>query len=158
MIDVNEAYKLEEIEDFIDSKANDLNDLSESYEFLLRRLNTFINEYTEKVNAFSEAMNKQIDDIHTTINTFESIYQNSLKELEEKTDSLKDIKISDNNELSSKLEADLKKKLEDEINALKSQSNVVLKDYMDKYKRVTELINKINSRLNKLKAREIKEK
>ena len=158
MIDVNEAYKLEEIEDFIDSKANDLNDLCESYEFLLRRLNTFINEYTEKVNAFSEAMNKQIDDIHTTINTFESIYQNSLKELEEKTDSLKDIKISDNNELSSKLEADLKKKLEDEINALKSQSNVVLKDYMDKYKRVTELINKINSRLNKLKTREIKEK
>ena len=151
MIDVNEAYKLEEIEDFIDSKANELNDLCDSYEFLLRRLNTFINEYTDKVNTFTEMINKQIDDIHTIINTFESIYQNSLKELDEKTNSLKNVKLDNIGELSNKLEADLKKKLEDEINALKSQSNVVLKDYMDKYKKTTELINKINTRLNKLK-------
>ena len=50
----------------------------------------------------------------------------------------------------------MKKKLEDEINALKSQSNIILKKYMDKYKKVSELINKINTRLNKLKSREIK--
>ena len=46
----------------------------------------------------------------------------------------------------------------DEINALKSQSNIILKEYMGKYKKVSELINKINTRLNKLKSREIKDK
>ena len=88
MINKDEALKLEKLDNYIDEKINSLKDYNDSYDFFLRKLNTFVNEYSKKVSEFSDMINKNIDEMHKSIDSFKTIYSDSINELNNKKKSI----------------------------------------------------------------------
>ncbi len=156
MIDLNEAYKLEELEKFIDDKSNELHDLNDSYEFFLRKLNTFVNEYSKKVKELSDLLNKNIDEMHKSIDSFKTIYLDSINELKDKEKNTLSNNDEFNGDYSKELAINLNRKLNSEIDKMKNSSKKMEELYMEEYNKSLDNINKLNQRLNKLKDRSFK--
>lgn len=152
-MDKSEAYKLELIDDLIDLKINELKDMNESYEFFIRRLNTFLNEYNKKVLEFSDSLNKQIDEMHKLIDTYKTIYSDSINELKNKKEEILKKNSSFDGELSSKIQDELNRKLISETDKLKNDLNKSLDNSLNEYKKATDNLQKLSSRINKLKDR-----
>lgn len=152
-MDKNEAYKLELLDDFIDLKKDELNELNESYEFFLRKLNSFILDYSKKVNEFSESINKQIDEMHKIIDSFKTIYIDSLNELNLKRNNALKKNDEFDGDYTKDIQEVLNRKLTSEIDKLKNSSNKLLDNYLNEYKKSTDSLQKINARITKLKDR-----
>ncbi len=153
MINKSEALKLEKLDNYIDEKINNLKDLNESYDFFLRRLNTFVNEYSKKVSEFSEIINKNIDEMHKSIDSFKTIYSDSMNELNNKRKMILGMDPLFDGEESKILEDELNRKLISETDKLKNNVSKLLDNYMQDYKKTCDNIAKLNQRLNKLKDR-----
>ena len=153
MINKSEALKLEKLDNYIDEKINNLKDLNESYDFFLRRLNTFVNEYSKKVSEFSEIINKNIDEMHKSIDSFKTIYSDSMNELNNKRKMILEMDPLFDGEESKILEDELNRKLISETDKLKNNVSKLLDNYMKDYKKTCDNIAKLNQRLNKLKDR-----
>ena len=148
-----EAIELEKIDEYIDEKAKSLHELNDSYEFFLRRLNTFVNDYSKKVSNLSETINKQIDEMHRMIDAFKTIYEDSIKEIEDKNKEIKSMNNEFEGEYSLNILNELDRKLTSEIDKLKNASNKMLDNYSAEYQKSCDNIAKINQRLNKLKVK-----
>ena len=153
MINKDEALKLEKLDNYIDEKINSLKDYNDSYEFFLRKLNTFVNEYSKKVSEFSDMINKNIDEMHKSIDSFKTIYSDSINELNNKKKSILEMNPEFDGEESKILEDELNRKLISETDKLKNNVNKLLENYMAEYKKTCDNIAKLNQRLNKLKDR-----
>ena len=153
MINKDEALKLEKLDNYIDEKINSLKDYNDSYEFFLRKLNTFVNEYSKKVSEFSDMINKNIDEMHKSIDSFKTIYSDSINELNNKKKSILEMNPEFDGEESKILEDELNRKLISETDKLKNNVNKLLENYLLEYKKTCDNINKLNQRLNKLKDR-----
>ena len=153
MINKDEALKLEKLDNYIDEKINSLKDYNDSYEFFLRKLNTFVNEYSKKVSEFSDMINKNIDEMHKSIDSFKTIYSDSINELNNKKKSILEMNPEFDGEESKILEDDLNRKLISETDKLKNNVNKLLENYLLEYKKTCDNIAKLNQRLNKLKDR-----
>ncbi len=149
----NEAIELEKIDEFIDDKTKNLHELNDSYEFFLRRLNTFVSDYSKKVSALAESMNKQIDEMHKMIDSFKTIYEDSIKEIDNKNKEILEKNNDYNGEYAKSIIEELNRKLTSEIDKLKNSSNKMLDNYSLEYQKSCDNIQKINQRLNKLKER-----
>ena len=149
----NEAIELEKIDEFIDDKTKNLHELNDSYEFFLRRLNTFVSDYSKKVSALAESMNKQIDEMHKMIDSFKTIYEDSIKEIDNKNKEILETNNDYNGEYAKSIIEELNRKLTSEIDKLKNSSNKMLDNYSLEYQKSCDNIQKINQRLNKLKER-----
>jgi len=153
MINKDEALKLEKLDNYIDEKINSLKDYNDSYEFFLRKLNTFVNEYSKKVSEFSDMINKNIDEMHKSIDSFKTIYSDSINELNNKKKSILEMNPEFDGEESKILEDELNRKLISETDKLKNNVNKLLENYLLEYKKTCDNITKLNQRLNKLKDR-----
>ena len=153
MINKDEALKLEKLDNYIDEKINSLKDYNDSYDFFLRKLNTFVNEYSKKVSEFSDMINKNIDEMHKSIDSFKTIYSESINELNNKKKSILEMNPEFDGEESKILEDELNRKLISETDKLKNNVNKLLENYMAEYKKTCDNIAKLNQRLNKLKDR-----
>ena len=153
MINKDEALKLEKLDNYIDEKINSLKDYNDSYDFFLRKLNTFVNEYSKKVSEFSDMINKNIDEMHKSIDSFKTIYSDSINELNNKKKSILEMNPEFDGEESKILEDELNRKLISETDKLKNNVNKLLENYMAEYKKTCDNIAKLNQRLNKLKDR-----
>jgi len=153
MINKDEALKLEKLDNYIDEKINSLKDYNDSYEFFLRKLNTFVNEYSKKVFEFSDMINKNIDEMHKSIDSFKTIYSDSINELNNKKKSILEMNPEFDGEESKILEDELNRKLISETDKLKNNVNKLLENYLLEYKKTCDNIAKLNQRLNKLKDR-----
>ena len=153
MINKDEALKLEKLDNYIDEKINSLKDYNDSYEFFLRKLNTFVNEYSKKVSEFSDMINKNIDEMHKSIDSFKTIYSDSINELNNKKKSILEMNPEFDGEESKILEDELNRKLISETDKLKNNVNKLLENYLLEYKKTCDNIAKLNQRLNKLKDR-----
>ena len=153
MINKDEALKLEKLDNYIDEKINSLKDYNDSYEFFLRKLNTFVNEYSKKVFEFSDMINKNIDEMHKSIDSFKTIYSDSINELNNKKKSILEMNPEFDGEESKILEDELNRKLISETDKLKNNVNKLLENYLLEYKKTCDNITKLNQRLNKLKDR-----
>lgn len=153
MINKDEALKLEKLDNYIDEKINSLKDYNDSYEFFLRKLNTFVNEYSKKVSEFSDMINKNIDEMHKSIDSFKTIYSESINELNNKKKSILEMNPEFDGEESKILEDELNRKLISETDKLKNNVNKLLENYLLEYKKTCDNIAKLNQRLNKLKDR-----
>ena len=153
MINKDEALKLEKLDNYIDEKINSLKDYNDSYDFFLRKLNTFVNEYSKKVSEFSDLINKNIDEMHKSIDSFKTIYSESINELNNKKKSILEMNPEFDGEESKILEDELNRKLISETDKLKNNVNKLLENYMAEYKKTCDNIAKLNQRLNKLKDR-----
>lgn len=153
MINKDEALKLEKLDNYIDEKINSLKDYNDSYEFFLRKLNTFVNEYSKKVSEFSDMINKNIDEMHKSIDSFKTIYSDSINELNNKKKSILEMNPEFDGEESKILEDELNRKLISETDKLKNNVNKLLENYLLEYKKICDNIAKLNQRLNKLKDR-----
>ena len=153
MINKDEALKLEKLDNYIDEKINSLKDYNDSYEFFLRKLNTFVNEYSKKVSEFSYMINKNIDEMHKSIDSFKTIYSDSINELNNKKKSILEMNPEFDGEESKILEDELNRKLISETDKLKNNVNKLLENYLLEYKKTCDNIAKLNQRLNKLKDR-----
>ena len=153
MINKDEALKLEKLDIYIDEKINSLKDYNDSYEFFLRKLNTFVNEYSKKVSEFSDMINKNIDEMHKSIDSFKTIYCDSINELNNKKKSILEMNPEFDGEESKILEDELNRKLISETDKLKNNVNKLLENYLLEYKKTCDNIAKLNQRLNKLKDR-----
>ena len=153
MINKDEALKLEKLDNYIDEKINNLKDYNDSYEFFLRKLNTFVNEYSKKVSEFSDMINKNIDEMHKSIDSFKTIYSDSINELNNKKKSILEMNPEFDGEESKILEDELNRKLISETDKLKNNVNKLLEIYLLEYKKTCDNIAKLNQRLNKLKDR-----
>ena len=149
----NEAKELEKIDEFIDDKTKNLHELNDSYEFFLRRLNTFVSDYSKKVSTLAESMNKQIDEMHKMIDSFKTIYEDSIKEIDNKNKEILEKNNDYNGEYAKSIIEELNRKLTSEIDKLKNSSNKMLDNYSLEYQKSCDNIKKINKRLNKLKER-----
>ena len=153
MINKDEALKLEKLDNYIDEKINSLKDYNDSYEFFLRKLNTFVNEYSKKVSEFSDMINKNIDEMHKSIDSFKTIYSDSINELNNKKKSIIEMNPEFDGDESKILEDELNRKLISETDKLKNNVNKLLENYLLEYKKTCDNIAKLNQRLNKLKDR-----
>ena len=153
MINKDEALKLEKLDNYIDEKINSLKDYNDSYEFFIRKLNTFVNEYSKKVSEFSDMINKNIDEMHKSIDSFKTIYSDSINELNNKKKSILEMNPEFDGEESKILEDELNRKLISETDKLKNNVNKLLENYLLEYKKTCDNIAKLNQRLNKLKDR-----
>ena len=153
MINKDEALKLEKLDNYIDEKINSLKDYNDSYEFFLRKLNTFVNEYSKKVSEFSDMINKNIDEMHKSIDSFKTIYSDSINELNNKKKNILEMNPEFDGEESKILEDELNRKLISETDKLKNNVNKLLENYLLEYKKTCDNIAKLNQRLNKLKDR-----
>lgn len=153
MINKDEALKLEKLDNYIDEKINSLKDYNDSYDFFLRKLNTFVNEYSKKVSEFSDMINKNIDEMHKSIDSFKTIYSDSINELNNKKKSILEMNPEFDGEESKILEDELNRKLISETDKLKNNVNKLLENYLLEYKKTCDNIAKLNQRLNKLKDR-----
>lgn len=153
-LDVKDAFKLEKLEDYINTKTEELNHYLEEYEFFLRKLNTFVSDYNNKVKEFSNIMNQKIDDMHQAINSFDTIYNQSLTDLDKDSNNVLTLDESYKGELSNDIINNLDKKLNESIDNIKLSAEGIMNKYLEDFKEAQEMINKINQRLNKLKSRE----
>ena len=74
VINVEEAYKLEKLDEYIDEKEKSLNNCINKYNELLNKHQLFLHDYEENIKSLSIDLNKRLEAIYNLIDSFEVSY------------------------------------------------------------------------------------
>lgn len=155
-MDINSSLELELLDDYIDSKALDLSEIYNLSNQLIKKYDSFVNDYNNKIKELNELITKKSEEIHNLLNSFEYIYNESLNELNDKNNKLL-LDSNFNSEESKLILAELHKKLQSERDKLNNDFKASLERLNNEYKNGKDTINKINKKLDKLKSKDLKE-
>lgn len=155
MININDVYELESLEDYINLKNDDLNEIVKNYNELLKKYKFFTSSYKENILSITDFLNKKMDVIYNMIDSFKTQSSN----LEEKLNSLSceilEYKYKDTSSLTSSLEEKLINKISKELDIIKSNFNNSISSYLNEFEEAQKQIDKAISKLNKLKNKEL---
>ena len=153
-MNINSAFELEKLEEYINLKSNDLNEIYELKKELNKKYESFINDYNNRVFELNELINKKCEDIHNLLNSFEYSFNNSLEEIKKLE---KELTNSNNfeSEDAKLIELNLMKKLQSEKDKLSNEFNNNIELLNVEYKKGKDVLSKIEKKINKIKTKDI---
>lgn len=153
-MNINSAFELEKLEEYINLKSNDLNEIYELKKELNKKYESFINDYNNRVFELNELINKKCEDIHNLLNSFEYSFNNSLEEIKNLE---KELTNSNNfeSEDAKLIELNLMKKLQSEKDKLSNEFNNNIELLNVEYKKGKDVLSKIEKKINKIKTKDI---
>lgn len=156
VINVEEAYKLEGLNNYIDEKEKSLNECINKYNELVRKHQLFLHDYEENINSLSLDLNKRLESIYNLIDSFEVSYKSLSSEIATLEHELLRISNIYDGDESSLIEAKLISKLNSMLDKSKNSFNQLLDSYLKKYSDTRDLLTKSINKLTKLKNRDIR--
>lgn len=155
MIDVVEALNIEEIDSYIDSKNKSLNDTISLYNELIKNYRTFVSNYNDSLESISDTITKKIDLLYDNMNNFLNGYDNLVKKIDEAKSGLLESK-NFNGDVTKDINQKLISKLEKELEVAKGNVIRLIDSYIEEFKQSQKLLDKAQSRLTRLKQKELK--
>lgn len=153
-MNINSAFELEKLEEYINLKSSDLNEIYELKKELNKKYESFINDYNNRVFELNELINKKCEDIHNLLNSFEYSFNNSLEEIKNL-----EKKLTNSNNFESEdaklIELNLMKKLQSEKDKLSNEFNNNIELLNVEYKKGKDVLSKIEKKINKIKTKDI---
>ncbi len=155
MIDVVEALNIEEMDSYIEYKNKSLNDTISLYNELIKNYKSFVNSYNDSLVSITDTLLKKIDLLYDNMNNFLNTYDNLVKKINEAKEELLNSR-EYSGDISKEINQELIAKLEAELERAKASVLTLIDSYIEDFKQSQKLIDKAQSRLSRLKQKELK--
>lgn len=156
MININEALNIELIDEYIDLKNNNLNNIIKNFNDIIKKYKMFTKEYDEAISSLSDYLNKKVESLHNTIESFMTSYES----IENKILALENELLTQNDnfkgDITNHVQEELMTYLKQQLDEVKNNVKKILDNYIVEFEKCQKILEKSISKLQKLKEKTVK--